>query len=196
MNWIGRRKFCMLLVVAFAITGCSSSLPPVTYVPPSPPTEAAVISGIKAAASEAKLTAPLEMSAVRPTDRGPGSYFVCLRGTWLPSVGTTEAKDIPAHEPSLFDPPPQPPQSERRVVYSVFFDNDVYKDWPAPRLPSSHKLSPFPLCPSAGVPATGRDAEAPHTAAVRPVAGRDDASGCWWIECAACQFAANSFGVR
>jgi hypothetical protein len=128
VNRIGQRKFCILVIVAFAITGCSSSLPPVTYAPPSPPTEAAVISGLKAAASEAKLTGPLEMSAVRPTDRGPGSYFVCLRGTWLPSVGTTEAKDIPAHEPSLFDPPPQPPQSERRVVYSVFFDNDVYKD--------------------------------------------------------------------
>jgi hypothetical protein len=128
VNRIGQRKFCILVIVAFPITGCSSSLPPVTYVPPSPPTEAAVISGIKAAASEAKLTAPLEMSAVRPTDRGPGSYFVCLKGTWLPSVGTTEAKDIPAREPSLFDPPPQPAASERRVIYSVFFDNDVYKD--------------------------------------------------------------------
>jgi hypothetical protein len=128
VNRIGQRKFCILVIVAFPITGCSSSLPPVTYVPPSPPTEAAVISGIKAAASEAKLTAPLEMSAVRPTDRGPGSYFVCLKGTWLPSVGATEAKDIPAREPSLFDPPPQPAASERRVIYSVFFDNDVYKD--------------------------------------------------------------------
>jgi hypothetical protein len=126
MNRISRRKFCMLLIVAFAITGCSSSLPPSIYVPPSPPTEAAVISGIKAAEPEAKLTAPLEMSAVRPTDRGPGHYFVCLRGTWLPSAGTTEAKNGPAREPSFFDQP-QPPATERRVIYSVFFDNDDYK---------------------------------------------------------------------
>jgi hypothetical protein len=126
VNRIGQRKFCTLVIVAFAITGCSSSLPPSIYVPPSPPTEAAVISGIKAAVPEAKLTAPLEISAVRPTDRGPGSYFVCLRGTWLPSVGTTEAKDIPAREPALFDQP-QPPATERRVIYSVFFGNDDYK---------------------------------------------------------------------
>jgi hypothetical protein len=108
-----------------ALAACSSGG---IYVPPSPPTEAAVIAGVKAAVSEAKLTAPFEISTVRPTDHGPGSYFVCLRGTWLPSVGTTEAKDTPAHQPSLFDPPPQPSPSERRVVYSVFFNNDVYKD--------------------------------------------------------------------
>jgi len=113
------------LLLCAALGACSSGG---IYVPPSPPTEAAVIAGVKAAVSEAKLTAPFEISTVRPTDHGPGSYFVCLRGTWLPSVGTTEAKDIPAHEPSLFDPPPQPPPSERRVVYSVFFNNDVYKD--------------------------------------------------------------------
>jgi hypothetical protein len=113
------------LLLCAALAACSSGS---IYVPPSPPAEAAVIAGVKAAVSEAKLTAPFEISTVRPTDHGPGSYFVCLRGTWLPSVGTTEAKDIPAHEPSLFDPPPQPPPSERRVVYSVFFNNDVYKD--------------------------------------------------------------------
>jgi hypothetical protein len=113
------------LLLCAALAACTSGG---IYVPPSPPTEAAVIAGVKAAVSEAKLTAPFEISTVRPTDHGPGSYFVCLRGTWLPSVGTTEAKDTPAHQPSLFDPPPQPSPSERRVVYSVFFNNDVYKD--------------------------------------------------------------------
>jgi len=129
---IGPRTFCMLIVVAFVpiAAECSSddARPPLIYVPPSPPTEAAVIAGVKAAASEAKLTPPLEMSAVRPSDHGPGRYFVCLRGTWLPSVGRSQTVDAPAREPSLVDPPLQPAASERRVVYSVFFNNEVYKD--------------------------------------------------------------------
>ena len=57
--------------------------------------------GVKKAANEAKLTGGLETSAVRQSDHGPGSYFVCLRQTG-PSAG-------------------------RRPAYSVFFDNDEYK---------------------------------------------------------------------
>ena len=57
--------------------------------------------GVKKAAAEAKLTGSLESSAVRHSDHGPGSYFVCLRQTG-PSTGG-------------------------RAVYSVFFDNDDYK---------------------------------------------------------------------
>jgi hypothetical protein len=87
-------------------------------------------------------------------------------------------------EGATFTPKQIIPRQERRQTL-----------WPAPLLPSSHKSGPFSVCPSVGVPATGRDAEAPYTAAVRPVADRDDASGCC-IECAACQFVANSFGVR
>jgi hypothetical protein len=129
---IGPRTFCMLIVVVFAplAAGCSSDdLGSASELRvPSPPTEAAVIAGVKTAASEAKLTPPLEMSAVRLSDHGPGRYFVCLRGTWLPAVGRSQTADTPAREPSLFDPPSQPAASERRVIYSVFFNNDAYKD--------------------------------------------------------------------
>jgi len=79
----------------------SACAPPSTYTPPSPPMQAAVIAGVKKAASEAKLGPPLEMSDVRPTDHGPGRYFVCVR----------EASST----------------SEQHTVYSVFYDNDEYK---------------------------------------------------------------------
>ena len=75
----------------------------------------------------AKLTAPLEVSTVRPTDHGPGRFFACLKGTMLPSSSPKAAADDSAREPSIFSQPP-PSSSEPRVVYySVFFDNDVYK---------------------------------------------------------------------
>ena len=101
MRESGARGIMLLCLVLSACSSDNVDLPPATYVPPSPPTQAAVISGVKAATSEAKLTAPMEISAVRPADRGPGHYFLCLR----------EAS----------------PTSERRRVYSVFYDNDVYK---------------------------------------------------------------------
>jgi hypothetical protein len=89
------------------------------------PTQDAVIKGLKAAASEAKLTAPLEVSTVRPTDHGPGHFFACLKGTMPPSP-SPKAADDSAREPSIFYQPP-PSSSEPRVVYySVFFDNDAY----------------------------------------------------------------------
>ena len=49
------------MVLCLLLSACSSDkidVPPVVYVPPSPPTQDAVITGLKAAASEAKLTAP------------------------------------------------------------------------------------------------------------------------------------------
>jgi hypothetical protein len=101
MREFGARGIMLLCLVLSACSSDNVDLPAATYVPPSPPTQAAVISGVKAATSEAKLTAPMEISAVRPADRGPGHYFLCLR----------EAS----------------PTSERRRVYSVFYDNDVYK---------------------------------------------------------------------
>jgi hypothetical protein len=90
--------------ITLLLSGCSSIFaPPQTnYTPPSPPTQAAVIAGIKMAASEAKLSPPFEISDVRPTDHGRGSYFVCMRE--IVSSG-----------------------SEKRPAYSVFFDNDDYK---------------------------------------------------------------------
>ena len=86
---------------AFITLLLSACAPPSTYTPPSPPMPAAVIAGVKKAASEAKLGPPLEMSDVRPTDHGPGRYFVCVR----------EASST----------------SEEHTVYSVFYDNDEYK---------------------------------------------------------------------
>jgi hypothetical protein len=86
---------------AFMTVLLSACAPPSTYTPPSPPMQAAVIAGVKKAASEAKLGPPLEMSDVRPTDHGPGRYFVCVR----------EASST----------------SEQHTVYSVFYDNDEYK---------------------------------------------------------------------
>ncbi|KJC46125.1 hypothetical protein UB31_20405 [Bradyrhizobium sp. LTSP849] len=84
------------------MAGCASSanLPP-AYHPPRPPSAKAVQEGVKKATAEAKLTGSLAASAVRHTDHGPGSYFVCLRQTG-PSAGG-------------------------RPAYSVFFDNDDYK---------------------------------------------------------------------
>ena len=97
-------------------------------MPPSAPAQDAVISGLKAAASEAKLTAPLEASTVRPTDHGPGQFFACLKGTVLPSPSAKVAADDTAREASIFYRPPPLPSSEPRVVYlAVFFNNDDYK---------------------------------------------------------------------
>ena len=89
-------------VLALLLAGCASSanLPP-AYHPSRAPSAKAVQEGVKKAAAEAKLTGGLEISAVRHSDHGPGSYFVCLRQTG-PSAGG------------------QP-------IYSAFFDNDEYK---------------------------------------------------------------------
>ena len=85
-------------LITLLVSACA---PPSTYTPPSPPMPAAVIAGVKKAASEAKLGPPLEMSDLRPTDHGPGGYFVCVR----------EASST----------------SEKHTVYSVFYNNDEYK---------------------------------------------------------------------
>jgi hypothetical protein len=71
----------------------------------------------KCATSETKLTAPLEVSTVRPTDHGPGHFFACLKGTILPlPTSPNTAADGSARG------------SVPRVIFlSVFFDNDVYK---------------------------------------------------------------------
>ena len=93
------------LLLSLMLAACSPDLPASTYapyVPPSPPTQNAIVTGATAAAAEAKLSAPLQISAVRPTDHGPGRYFICLR----------EAN---------------PPPDKRQRYYSVFFDNDTNK---------------------------------------------------------------------
>ena len=92
------------ILLSLMLAACSSdpSLPAATYVPPSPPTQNAIVPVVAAAAADAKLAAPLQISAVRQTDHGPGQYFICLR----------EAN---------------PPSDKRQRYYSVFFDNDTYK---------------------------------------------------------------------
>jgi len=98
-----RRSLAALsAVLTLLLAGCASSanLPPV-YHPPGPPGAKAVQEGVRKAAAEVKLTGGLETSAVRHTDHGPGSYFVCLRQRGGPS--------------------------DRHPAYSVFFDDDAYK---------------------------------------------------------------------
>lgn len=89
-------------VACVTLAACSTSenLPPMQpYVDPSMPTTTALIAGVKQAAAEAHLAAPLEMSDLRPTDHGPGRFMVCIRGI---------SNDI------------------RTGFYAAFFD-DVYK---------------------------------------------------------------------
>jgi hypothetical protein len=107
MMMITRRPAILLLLLSLMLAACSSDpgLPASTYppyVPPSPPTQNAIVAPATGAAAEAKLAAPLQISAVRQTDHGPGHYFICLR----------EAN---------------PPPDKRQRYYSVFFDNDTYK---------------------------------------------------------------------
>lgn len=90
------------VLICLTLSSCSSvELPPVNYTPPSPPTQTAILDGVKAAAAERNLTGPWEISAARPADHGPGSYFICLRQA----------------DPTI----------DKRQPYSVFFDNDKYK---------------------------------------------------------------------
>ena len=99
-----KRALFPILLLSLMLAACSSdpSLPASTYVPPSPPTQNAIVTVATAAAAEAKLAAPLQISAVRQTDHGPGQYFICLR----------EAN---------------PPSDKRQRYYSVSFDNDTSK---------------------------------------------------------------------
>jgi hypothetical protein len=99
------RRPAILLSLMLAACSSDPGLPASTYapyVPSSPPTQAAIVAVVTAAAAEAKLAAPLQISAVRQTDHGPGLYFVCLR----------EAN---------------PPPDKRQRYYSVFFDGDTNK---------------------------------------------------------------------
>jgi hypothetical protein len=86
------------------LSACASTppLPELAYAPPSLPAETAVAAAVAAIAKEAGLVSPLEISAVRQSERGPGSYFVCVRE---------------------INPPPDKP----RRYYSTFLENDAYK---------------------------------------------------------------------
>jgi hypothetical protein len=75
------------------------------YVPPSMPTAEALRNVIKQAATDAKFIAPIEISDLRPNERGVGHFMLCMRGV---------SNDY------------------RTGTYAVFFDDNVYK---ALRLP-------------------------------------------------------------
>jgi hypothetical protein len=94
---------CFTILSVSLLSSCSSvnTTGPV-YVRPSPPTEKAIGAAVGAIAKEAKLVTPLEISALRPNDHGPGSFFVCVREV---------------------NPPPDKP----RRYYSTFLDNNEYK---------------------------------------------------------------------
>jgi hypothetical protein len=73
----------VVLLTCSTLVACSiaESLPPIQpYVLPSMPTTEALVTGVKQAAAEAHLIAPLEMSDLRPTDHGPGHFMLCMRG--------------------------------------------------------------------------------------------------------------------
>ena len=88
------------------LSACSSvstpALPELAYAPPSLPAETAVAGAVAAIAKEATLVSPLETSAVRRSERGPGSYFVCVRET-------------------------NPPADKPRRTYATCLENDLYK---------------------------------------------------------------------
>jgi hypothetical protein len=94
----------VLLLLCSTLAACS---PPVelplmkAYVTPSMPTMDAAAKGITQAATEEKITGPIETSDLRQTDHGPGRFVLCIRAV--------EAK------------------YSRPVTYAVFFDNNDYK---------------------------------------------------------------------
>jgi hypothetical protein len=96
------RAYSGLLCLILAACSTPEDLPLIQpYVPPSMPSTAAVSKGIAAAASEEKITAPIEMSELRETDHGPGRFYLCIRGSDSASSAIR--------------------------YYAVFFNNDDYK---------------------------------------------------------------------
>lgn len=90
---------CCTILLGLMLSACSS-VP--AYVRQAPPTEKAIGAAVAALVKEGGLVQPLEISAVRPNDHGPGDYFVCVREV-------------------------NPPSDKPRRYYSTFIDNDVYK---------------------------------------------------------------------
>ena len=103
---IGMKARHLAIPLFLLLSGCASTPGPgaveMAYAPPSPPTETAIASAVAAIAGEASLVRPLEISAVRQNDRGPGAYFVCVREV-------------------------NPPADKARRTYATFLDNDTYK---------------------------------------------------------------------
>ena len=91
-----------MTLLTVMLCGCSSvDLPTAVYTPPAPPTPSAIREGAKKGVAEEKLAGAVEISDVRPTDRGQGHFFVCLREV--------------------------NPFWASHYTYAVFFDGDEYK---------------------------------------------------------------------
>lgn len=95
-------RFIAILLSLLLISCAGTHTTEPIYVPPSPPTEKAIATTVAALAKDGNLVSPLEISAVRPSDHGPGSYFVCVRDA-------------------------NPPSDKPRRYYATFFDNDLYR---------------------------------------------------------------------
>jgi hypothetical protein len=132
---------CCTILSALLLSACSSvNTTEQAYVRPSPPTEKAIGAAVAAIAKEAKLVTPLEISALRPSDHGPGSFFVCVREV-------------------------NPPPDKTRRYYSTFLDNDVYKGSRLPVILEQCELqtySPAPVAAPAQPPPTPDAATAKH----------------------------------
>ena len=120
------RRCTVAMVLLLSVYSSARTEPPPVYVPPSPPTEKAIGAAVATIGKDAKLVSPLEISAVRPNDRGLGAFFVCVRE---------------------MNPPPDKP----RRYYSTFFDNDDYKGSRLSVITEQCELqeySPAPVAPS------------------------------------------------
>jgi hypothetical protein len=93
---------CCTILLALLLSACTNVNTEPVYVRPSPPTEKAIGAAVAAIAKDAKLVTPLEISALRPNDHGPGGFFVCIREV-------------------------NPPSDKPRRYYSTFLDNNDYK---------------------------------------------------------------------
>jgi hypothetical protein len=136
---------CPVILLSLMLGACSSNEPPLpewTYVPPSPPTEKAIVDVIPMVASETKLASPLQISDVRPADHGgPGGYYVCLR----------EAN---------------PPPDTRQRYYAVFFDNEIFKGERLSVIMDQCETQTFRPLPAAAPPPSATNAKtARHKAA-------------------------------
>jgi hypothetical protein len=132
---------CCAILLSLLLCACSSvhTTEP-TYVPPSPPTEKAIGAAVAELAKEARLVTPLEISALRPNDHGPGSFFVCV-------------KEV--------NPAPDKP----RRIYSAFLDNDLYKGSRLSVIMDQCELqtySPAPVAAPAPPPPTPAATSAKH----------------------------------
>jgi hypothetical protein len=132
---------CCAILLGLLLSACSSvhTTEP-TYVPPSPPTETAIGAAVAALAKEAKLVTPLEISALRSNDHGPGGFFVCVREL-------------------------NPPPDKSRRYYSTFLDSEVYKGSRLSVITDQCELqaySPAPVVAPAPSPPTPATTPAKH----------------------------------